>query len=137
MFNINTETYLIELTRGDSASIIFGAKDAQGNNYIPVSGDELKFAVAKKVGADPIFEVANTMDGDADAFWTINIPASVTSDMKFTDYAYDDVTSDMKFTDYAYDVQLKSGSSVATIIGQTDTITPTFRVWGEVANESD
>ena len=119
MFNINTETYLIELTRGDSASIIFGAKDAQGNNYIPVAGDELKFAVAKKVGADPIFEVANTMDDDADAFWTINIPASV--------------TSDMKFADYAYDVQLKSGSSVTTIIGQTDSITPTFRVWGEVA----
>lgn len=119
MFNINTETYLIELTRGDSASIIFGAKDAQGNNYIPVAGDELKFAVAKKVGADPIFEVANTMDGDAESFWTINIPASV--------------TSDMKFADYAYDVQLKSGSSVTTIIGQTDSITPTFRVWGEVA----
>ena len=121
MFNINTETYLIELTRGDSASIIFGAKDARGNNYIPVAGDELKFAVAKKVGADPIFEVANTMDDDAESFWTINIPASV--------------TNDMKFTDYAYDVQLKSGSSVTTIIGQTDSITPTFRVWGEVAKE--
>lgn len=123
MFNINTETYLIELTRGDSASIIFGAKDAQGNNYIPVSGDELKFAVAKKVGADPIVEVANTMDGDAESFWTINIPASV--------------TSDMKFADYAYDVQLKSGSSVTTIIGQTDSITPTFRVWGEVAKAEE
>lgn len=121
MFNINTETYLIELTRGDSASIIFGAKDAQGNDYIPVVGDELKFAVAKKVGADPIFEVANTMGDDAESFWTINIPASV--------------TSDMKFTDYAYDVQLKSGSSVTTIIGQTDNITPTFRVWGEVTKE--
>lgn len=121
MFNINTETYLIELTRGDSASIIFGAKDAQGNDYIPVVGDELKFAVAKKVGADPIFEVANTMGDNAESFWTINIPASV--------------TSDMKFTDYAYDVQLKSGSSVTTIIGQTDSITPTFRVWGEVAKE--
>ena len=57
MFNINTETYLIELTRGDSASIIFGAKDAQGNYYIPVTGDELKFAVAKKVGADPILKL--------------------------------------------------------------------------------
>lgn len=123
MFNINTETYLIELTRGDSATIIFGAKDAQGNDYIPVVGDELKFAVAKKVGADPIFEVANTMGDNAESFWTINIPASV--------------TSDMKFTDYAYDVQLKSGSSVTTIIGQTDSITPTFRVWGEVAKESD
>ena len=123
MFNINTETYLIELTRGDSATIIFGAKDARGRDYIPVAGDELKFAVAKKVGADPIFEVANTMDGDAESFWTINIPASV--------------TSDMKFTDYAYDVQLKSGSSVTTIIGQTDSITPTFRVWGEVAKAEE
>lgn len=123
MFNINTETYLIELTRGDSASIIFGAKDAQGNDYIPVAGDELKFAVAKKVGADPIFEVANTMGDDAESFWTINIPASV--------------TSDMKFIDYAYDVQLKSGSSVTTIIGQTDSITPTFRVWGEVAKAEE
>ena len=123
MFNINTETYLIELTRGDSASIIFGAKDARGKAYIPVSGDELKFAVAKKVGADPIFEVANTMNGDAESFWTINIPASA--------------TSDMKFNDYAYDVQLKSGSSVTTIIGQTDSITPTFRVWGEVAKAEE
>lgn len=123
MFNINTETYLIELTRGDSASIIFGAKDAQGNDYIPVAGDELKLAVAKKVGADPIFEVVNTMESDATVFWTINIPSSV--------------TKEMKFADYAYDVQLISGSSVTTIIGKTDTITPTFRVWGEVANESE
>lgn len=123
MFKINTETYLIELTRGDSASIIFRAKDAQGNDYVPVVGDELKFAVAKKVGADPIFEVANTMGDNAESFWTINIPASV--------------TSDMKFADYAYDVQLKSGSSVTTIIGQTDSITPTFRVWGEVAKAKE
>lgn len=123
MFNINTDTYLIELTRGDSASIIFGAKDAQGNDYIPVAGDELKLAVAKKVGADPIFEVVNTMGSDATVFWTINIPSSV--------------TKEMKFADYAYDVQLISGSSVTTIIGKTDTITPTFRVWGEIANESE
>lgn len=123
MFNINTETYLIELTRGDSASIIFGAKDAEGNDYVPVAGDELKLAVAKKVGADPIFEVVNTMESDATVFWTINIPSSV--------------TKEMKFADYAYDVQLISGSSVTTIIGKTDTITPTFRVWGEVANESE
>lgn len=123
MFNINTETYLIELTRGDSASIIFGAKDAQGNDYIPVAGDELKLAVAKKVGADPIFEVVNTMESDATVFWTINIPSSV--------------TKEMKFADYAYDVQLISGSSVTTIIGKTDTITPTFRVWGEVASDSE
>lgn len=121
MFNIDTEKFLIEITRGDTASIVFGAKDAEGNDYEPTEGDELKLAVAKKVGADPIFEVSNTMESDAEAFWTINIPSNV--------------TNSMKFSDYAYDVQLKSGSSVATIIGQTDTITPTFRVWGEVAKE--
>ena len=63
------------------------------------------------------------MESDETAFWTINIPASV--------------TKEMKFADYAYDVQIISGSSVTTIIGKTDTITPTFRVWGEVASDSE
>lgn len=123
MFNIDTEKFLIEITRGDTASIIFGAKDAEGNDYVPVEGDELKLAVAKKVGADPIFSVVNTMESDETAFWTINIPS--------------DATKELKFADYAYDVQIISGSSVTTIIGKTDSITPTFRVWGEVANESE
>lgn len=123
MFNIDTDKFLIEITRGDTASIVFGAKDAEGNDYEPTEGDELKLAVAKKVGADPIFEVTNTMDDDETAFWTINIPSSV--------------TKEMKFADYAYDVQIISGSSVTTIIGKTDTITPTFRVWGEVASDSE
>lgn len=121
MFNIDTEKFLIEITRGDTASILFGAKDAEGNDYEPVEGDELKLAVAKKVGADPIFSVTNVMDDDETAFWTINIPSNA--------------TKEMKFADYAYDVQIISGSSVTTIIGKTDTITPTFRVWGEVAKE--
>lgn len=123
MFNIDTEKFLIEITRGDTASILFGAKDAEGNDYEPTEGDELKLAVAKKVGADPIFEVTNVMDDDETAFWTINIPSSV--------------TKEMKFADYAYDVQIISGSSVTTIIGKTDTITPVFRVWGEVASDSE
>ena len=121
MFNIDTEKFLIEITRGDTASILFGAKDAEGNDYEPTEGDELKLAVAKKVGADPIFEVTNVMDDDETAFWTINIPSNA--------------TKEMKFADYAYDVQIISGSSVTTIIGKTDTITPVFRVWGEVAKE--
>lgn len=123
MFNIDTEKFLIEITRGDTASIVFGAKDAEGNDYEPTEGDELKLAVAKKVGADPIFEVTNVMDDDETAFWTINIPSSV--------------TKEMKFADYAYDVQIISGSSVTTIIGKTDAISPVFRVWGEVASDSE
>lgn len=123
MFEIDTEKFLIEITRGDTASIVFGAKDKEGNDYEPVAGDELKLAVAKKVGADPIFSVVNVMDDDAEEFWTINIPSNA--------------TDGMKFADYAYDVQIISGSSVMTIIGKTDTITPTFRVWGEVASDSE
>lgn len=123
MFEIDTEKFLIEITRGDTASIVFGAKDKEGNDYEPVAGDELKLAVAKKVGADSIFSVVNVMDDDAEEFWTINIPSNV--------------TKEMKFADYAYDVQIISGSSVTTIIGKTDTITPTFRVWGEVASDSE
>lgn len=123
MFEIDTEKFLIEITRGDTASIVFGAKDKEGNDYEPIEGDELKLAVAKKVGADPIFSVVNVMDDDETAFWTINIPSNA--------------TDGMKFADYAYDVQIISGSSVITIIGKTDTITPTFRVWGEVASDTD
>ena len=57
MLAINTETMLIELTRGDTASIVFSAKDKSGTTYSPSTGDKLKFAVAKKVGAEPIFEI--------------------------------------------------------------------------------
>ena len=61
MLNIDTTTMLIELTRGDTASIVFSAKDKEGRTYLPGVGDVLKFAVAKKVGADPIFEIANPL----------------------------------------------------------------------------
>jgi len=32
-----------------------------------------------------------------------------------------------------FDVQLANANGVFTIIGKTDAISPTFRVWGEVA----
>lgn len=121
MLKINTEKMLIALTRGDTANIVFSAKDQSGTTYIPSVGDILKFAVAKKVGADPIFEIENTNDGDTEAFWEITILPSN--------------TRDMKFGDYAFDVQLTHDGEVDTIIGKTDTVSPTFRVWGEVATE--
>ena len=123
MLAINTETMLIELTRGDTASIVFSAKDKDGTTYTPSTGDKLKFAVAKKVGAEPIFEIETekTASNTADDFWTIIIPSAT--------------TNEMKFGDYAYDVQLSNSSGVDTIIGKTDDISPTFRVWGEVATE--
>lgn len=121
MLKIDTEKMMICLTRGDTASIVFSAVDEDGNAYSPQEGDELRFAVAKKVGADPLFEIPSVMLNDADEFWTITIqPAH---------------TNPLKFDDYAFDVQLTHDGEVDTIIGVTDEITPTFRVWGEVATE--
>lgn len=166
MLNINTSTMLIEMTRGDTVSIVFSAVDSNGDTYYPQVGDTLKFAVAKKVGADPLFEIQTeqediktsvevtedefnadktrfyTLSGDVytqctDAsvydenetyytldstdFWTITIPSAS--------------TNELKFGDYVYDVQLTNSSGVDTIIGKTDTISPTLRIWGEVATE--
>ena len=61
MLNIDTETMLIELTRGDTASIVFSAVDKDGKTYDPSVNDALKFAVAKKVGATPLFEIVNSL----------------------------------------------------------------------------
>lgn len=125
MLKIDSEKMMICLTRGDTANIVFSAIDDTGTTYVPVEHDVLRFAVAKKVGADPLFERTNIMDNDADEFWTIQIqPAN---------------TNSLKFGDYAFDVQLTRYNNgepeVDTIIGATDEINPIFRVWGEVATE--
>ena len=131
MLNIDTTTMLIELTRGDTANIVFSAVDGEGNTYEPSGGDILTFAVAKKVGAEPLSSVANEYDGvDEDGFWTITIGA-VDSDF-WTDESGADK---YKFADYVWDVQLTTSTGVDTIIGKTSTLSPTFRVLGEVATE--
>ena len=175
MLNIDTKTMLIELTRGDSASIVFGAVDKEGNPWNPsATTDKLTFAVAKKWGGEPIMVVENEYDGvvaykevvidsdtfdahktwyytksgtvytqctdasvydsnetyyvrDYDSFWTIFIPSS-----KWVDDSGNDL---FKFGDYVYDVQILTSTGADTIIGKTDDLTPTFRVWGEAAKE--
>ena len=65
MLSIDTTTFLIEITRGDSASIVFSAKDKEGNTWNPTeTTDTLTFAVAKKWGGEPLMEITNTYDGD-------------------------------------------------------------------------
>lgn len=124
MLNIDSEKMLIELTRGDTANIVFSAKTEEGEDYEPVANDKLKFAVAKKVGAEPLFEIENEMTDDAERFWNIEIKP--------------EHTEALKFADFVFDVQLETADGqVDTIIGKTDTLSPTFRVWGEVATESD
>lgn len=121
MLKIDAENMMICLTRGDTANIVFSAVDDQGQTFVPTAGDELRFAVAKKVGADPLFEIQRIMSDNATEFWTVTIqPAH---------------TNPLKFGDYAFDVQLTHSGEVDTIIGATDEIKPIFRVWGEVATE--
>ena len=134
MLNINTETFLIELTRGDSASIVFGAVDKDGNTWNPqYTTDKITFAVAKKFGGEPLMVIENEYDGTVPPtetslanFWTIVINKE--------DWL-DGTEDKFKFQDYVYDVQISTSTGADTIIGQTDEITPTFRVWGEVAEE--
>lgn len=138
MLNIDTETMLIELTRGDTASIVFSAVDGSGTTVVPVAGDKLKFAVAKKVGAEPLFEVTNTMDSDATAFWTIVIDDEwYQKDEDGNLVLENGKPIDLfKFADYVWDCQYTVNSGeVNTIIGKTDDLSPTFRVLGEVATE--
>ena len=131
MLNIDTTTMLIELTRGDTANIVFSAVDKDGIAYEPTAGDVLTFAVAKKVGAEPLSVVPNTFDGeDEEAFWTIIIGAA--GDNFWVDESGADK---YKFADYVWDVQLTTSTGVDTIIGKTSDLSPTFRVLGEVATE--
>lgn len=76
MLSIDTTTMTIALTRGDTASIVFSAKDKEGRTFLPTHGDVLKFAVAKKVGADPLFEIQNTFDTVSGEM----IPVTITED---------------------------------------------------------
>jgi len=139
MLNIDTNTMLIELTRGDTASIVFSAIDKDGNTWSPTTGDKIKFAVAKKLGATPLGEVVNTYDGvNLTAFWTVTIGGSFwyeKDDDGQIVYDGDSPVDLFKFKDYVYDVQLSTSTGNDTIIGETDNIHPTFRVLGEVATE--
>ena len=141
MLSIDTNTMTIALTRGDTASIVFSATDENGT-VTPSTGDKLKFAVAKKWGAEPIFEIQTekTALNTADDFWTIVIGGNNEWYQKDDDgnvVLDGDKKIDLfKFADYVWDCQYISVSGeVSTIIGKTDDISPTFRVLGEAATE--
>ena len=139
MLSIDTKTMTISLTRGDTASIVFSAVDKNGTTYVPSTGDKLRFAVAKKVGAEPIFEINTTKTAfnTIDDFWTITITNQwYEKDEDENLVLVDGKPIDLfKFKDYVWDVQLTNSGGVNTIIGATDDITPVFRVLGEVATE--
>lgn len=122
MLKIDDDKKLIEMTRGDTANIVFSAKKDDGTTYNATTNDELVFAVGKKYG-DELWHIKNEYNVTPSTFWTITIPPSQTSDMKFGDYWFD-----VQLTHHDSGVE-----EVDTIIGKTDEISPTFRLWGEIA----
>lgn len=123
MFKIDNETKTIYLTRGNSAIIIFSAKDKEGEEFHPTAGDKIIFAAAVKVGMDPVLRIENTMISDEDDFWAIKFKPEDTQDLKISKYAFD------------VDIEIyESGVMVDkdTIIGKTDTVSPTLVLWGDV-----
>ena len=131
MLNIDTNTMLIELTRGDSASIVFSAVDDAGTAWNPeYDTDTIQFAVAKKWGGTPLMVIENVFDPEdpdgLEKFWTIVID---------TDDWLENGEDKFKFADYVWDCQIGTSSGAQTIIGKTDDLEPTFRVLGEVAEE--
>lgn len=125
MLKIDSEKMIIAMTRGDTANIVFSAVTEEGVTYVPQEHDKLKFSVAKKVGATPVFQIQREMTNDATTFWTVTIEPAHTNPLKFGDYVFD-----VQLTRY------NSGDEqVDTIIGTTDEMSPIFRVWGEVATE--
>ena len=131
MIKVDKSKQLIEMTRGDSANIVFSAAYPDDtpevpHKYVAQTGDRLKFSIGKKYGSW-LTEIVNekTSGMTEDEFWTIAI--------------LPEHTSELKFRDYYFDVQLEVYDSnadtydIVTIIGQTDDIAPTIRLWGEVS----
>ena len=131
MIRIDQETRWIYMTRSDTENIIFGAKDKVTKEpYVPTAKDRLIFSAAKKVGDEPLVKIENEMESDAEAFWNIRFEP--------------EDTESLAFGKYAYDVELQMRNSITgeledrkTIIGKTDTISPTLVIWGEVTRESE
>lgn len=140
MLTIDTNTMMISVTRGDYVSIVFSAKDAEETTWHPDEGDTLTFAVAKKLGSEPIISKSNIYDGeDEEAFWTINIGEVNSNDWYKKDEDGNVILDDkgepvpIDFGSYVWDLQLTLSTGKITIIGKSDTYAPKFVVWGEVA----
>lgn len=130
MFKVDPENMTIYLTRGDTASIIFSAKDYDGNDFHPTVNDRLIFSAAKKVGEEPLIEIINKMEDNEEDFWTVQLNPEHTENLSFGKYAYD------------VQIEMRNSSSgdletVNTIIGRTDEISPYLVLWGEVSQESE
>lgn len=117
MLKIDKDTMTIFLTRGNSA------KDEDGEEFHPTAGDKLIFEASKKVGEEPVLSIENTMTDSEEEFWTIRFNPSDTENLSISKYAFD-----VDIEIYADDVLVDRD----TIIGKTDTVSPTLVLWGDV-----
>lgn len=124
MIKTDKEKQWIYLTRGDTADIKFGAKDDQGTEFHPTAKDKLIFSVCHVWNTTPIFTIENEMGSSENEFWTVRFEP--------------EHTKDLEVKKYVYDVEVNKIDSVTgelqdriTIIGKTDTLNPTFVLWGE------
>lgn len=97
----------INITRGDSASIVFGAKDENGDNYTFAVGDVLRFKVFKK---KDVASVVLTKDVVVEEE-TTEVTISLTNE----DTTIGDLIN--KPTTYWYEVSLNPDTIEQTIIG--------------------
>lgn len=130
MFKVDPENKIIYITRGDTASIIFSAKDSEGNEFHPTANDRLIFSAAKKVGDEPLIEIIKNMNGNEEDFWTVTLLPEHTENLSFGKYAFD-VQLELR------DPQTSELTAINTIIGKTDEISPYLVIWGEVSQESE
>lgn len=108
--NIKKEIYL---TRGDSMTLKFSAKNEEGEEYEMQEGDILKFAVKNSYDDENPLIVIESNDCYIDI-----LPEH---------------TENMDVKKYVFDVQLNlANGNVKTIIGRTKTLKPTFTLWEEV-----
>lgn len=130
MLKIDSQTMTISMTRGDTVDIIFSAVNEEGDAFHPTKNDRLIFSVARKLGEEPIICVVNEMNESEEDFWSIRIEPSDTNELKFGKYPFD-VQLEIRGADNgALEV-------VDTIIGKTDTLSPSLVIWGEVSKESE
>lgn len=62
MLIVDETTMSISMTRGDTGIFNINLKDADGNEYTPVEGDSLIFAMAKKYGEEVLLQKNIPMD---------------------------------------------------------------------------
>ena len=108
MINIDTKTFEITMTRGDTLKVIIGMKQDE-EPYIPAEGDVIRFYMSKKYKGETGYELLLN-----------KIVPNETLQLKLDP----EDTSSMKYGTYNYDIELtKADGDVDTFIQSKITLT--------------